>query len=557
MGELLYNGISLPERWPPQIMKPDSWDPMPVPYLMNPPGVIPIDVGRQLFVDNFLIEYTDLNRVFHRPVKFEANPILKPETEAEMSQFHCPVAAPFPDGCFYDPKDRIFKLWYMAGWFQGTALATSSDGIHWQRPELDVVRGTNLVLAPREDFYRDGVSVWLDHEAEDPTQRFKMYAFERQGKTGENLKNAGAFLLTSPDGVHWKWGGNIAKTRDNNTFFYNPFRKKWNFTIRRFGRAAPPWTENPWSSDPTVAKAGGTKRGRARTYWEGEDFQAALSDWEGAVFWLGADRLDTKRADYDIGRWPQIYKVDAVAYESLMLGMILVHYGPPNEVCAAGGFPKLTELQLAFSRDGFHWDRSCRETFIGARPHEKDSWERAYVHCAGGVCNVVGDNLHFYYAAFRGDESNRNPLSYWSGIYANGSTGLAILRRDGFASMEADENNEKKLLTRPLSFSGKHLFVNLDAPRGRLYAEACDLEGKPIEGFTRDNCIPISANSTKQLVSWKDGDSVESLVEKPIRLKFYMNNAKIYSFWVSKNRKGVSGGAIAAGGPGFSGYWDT
>ncbi|MEA3477784.1 MAG: glycosyl hydrolase family 32, partial [Bacteroidota bacterium] len=261
------------------------------------------------------------------------------------------------------------------------------------------------------------------------------------------------------------------------------------------------------------------------------------------------------RANYDIGREPQIYKVDAVGYESLMLGLIQPHYGPPNTVCAKGGFPKLTELQLAFSRDGFHWDRTCRETFIGAKPHEKDSWERGYIHSTGGVCNIVDDKLYFYYTAFQGDELNLNPLQHWNGLYANASTGLAVLRRDGFASMEADEE-EGILLTRPVRFSGKHLFVNMDGPGGRLYAEVCQQNGKPISGFTRDECLPISTDSTKQLVTWKDGDSLESLAGKPVRVKFYLTNSKIYSFWVSRNPDGVSGGATAAGGPGLTGNWD-
>ncbi|MEI8225576.1 MAG: glycosyl hydrolase family 32 [Bacteroidota bacterium] len=548
-GELLYNGIYLPAQWPPRYMKPDSFEPMPIPYLISPPEVIPIDVGRQLFVDNFLIEYTNLKREFHQPVKYEGNPVLKPETKVEMNQGFCPMAAPFSDGCFYDPKDKLFKLWYMAGWFDGTALVTSSDGINWERPKLDVVPGTNLVLAPRDDFRRDGLSVWLDHESKDPAERFKMYVYERKGKVGERLTPVGGFQLTSPDGIHWKWCGKIGETGDNSTFFYNPFRKQWVFTVRTAGRPAPPWDDDP--------KWGGGKSGRARSYWENNDFLAALERWEGydPVFWFGVDKLDPKHANYDIGSAPQIYKVDAVGYESLMLGLIQPHYGPPNEVCAKGGFPKLTELQLAFSRDGFHWDRTCRETFICAKPHEKDSWERGYIHSIGGVCNVVDDKLYFYYTSFQGNESNLNPLQYWSGLYANASTNLAVLRRDGFASMEATKEDEI-LLTRPVTFSGKHLFVNVDGPRGRLYAEVCQQDGKPVPGFTRDDCMPISTDSTKCLVEWKDKDNLESLAGKPVRLKFYLTNSKIYAFWVSQNSQGVSGGATAAGGPGLTGYWD-
>jgi hypothetical protein len=459
------------------------------------------------------------------------------------------MAAPFSDGCFHDPKDKLFKLWYMAGWYDGTALATSSDGIHWERPELDVVPGTNLVLAPKDNFRRDGLSVWLDHDANDPAERFKMYVYEREGKIGEKLNPVGGFQLTSPDGIHWKWRGKIGQMGDNSTFFYNPFRKQCVFTVRTVGRPAPPWADDPnWGSG---------LRGRARSYWENKNFLAALNGWDDydPVFWFGAGRLDHRRAGYNIGSEPQIYKVDAVGYESLIIGLILFHYGPPNEVCARGGFSKLTELQLAFSRDGFHWDRTCREIFIDTIL-KKDSWERAYIHSTGGVCNVVGDKLLFFYGAFREDQSNLNPLQYWSGMYANAATGLAILRRDGFASMDAGVK-EAILLTRPVKFNGKHLFINVEATRGRLYAEVCQLDGKPVLGFTSEDCKPISADNTKELVAWKYGNSLESFSGKSVRFKFYLTDSKIYSFWVSKNLQGASGGATAAGGPGLNGYWDT
>ncbi|MHC5165783.1 MAG: fibronectin type III domain-containing protein, partial [Planctomycetota bacterium] len=50
-GETLYNGIVLPQAWPPEY-GPVQYEPMPVPYLDDPPEVVLIDVGRQLFVDD-------------------------------------------------------------------------------------------------------------------------------------------------------------------------------------------------------------------------------------------------------------------------------------------------------------------------------------------------------------------------------------------------------------------------------------------------------------------------------------------------------------------------
>src|ERR1035437_2172583 len=44
-----------------------------------------IDVGRQLFVDDYVISETSLRRVFHKPRIHEASPVLKPETPLEMN----------------------------------------------------------------------------------------------------------------------------------------------------------------------------------------------------------------------------------------------------------------------------------------------------------------------------------------------------------------------------------------------------------------------------------------------------------------------------------------
>ena len=66
--EELYNGIRLPDVWPPRDMDDMSLSELPVPYLENRPDVALIDVGRQLFVDDFLIEENWLEKRFHQAV---------------------------------------------------------------------------------------------------------------------------------------------------------------------------------------------------------------------------------------------------------------------------------------------------------------------------------------------------------------------------------------------------------------------------------------------------------------------------------------------------------
>ena len=137
-----------------------------------------------------------------------------------------------------------------------------------------------------------------------------------------------------------------------------------------------------------------------------------------------------------------------------------------------------------------------------------------------------------------------------------GSIGLAILRRDGFASMDAGDT-EGTLTTRPLRFRGKHLFVNVDSKDGELLAEVVDDRGKVIAPFSKRNCIPVKADKTLQAVRWKRSDDLSKLAGKPVKFRFYLKKARLYAFWVSPERSGASHGYVAAGGPGFTGPVDT
>ena len=79
------DGIVLPDAWPPARTAAEvlSGEPMPLPYLQHPPPVIPIDLGRQLFIDDFLIESTTLTRSFHPPAPLAA-PVLTAEKPWEI-----------------------------------------------------------------------------------------------------------------------------------------------------------------------------------------------------------------------------------------------------------------------------------------------------------------------------------------------------------------------------------------------------------------------------------------------------------------------------------------
>jgi hypothetical protein len=526
--EVLYNGIQLPSPWPPKIEKLTD-EPMPVPYLANPPTVISIDVGRQLFIDDFLIEATDLQRTFHNPQAHPGNPVLKPDkpwektAEVEVDHQCCGAyAMPFSDGVWYDPNEKIFKMWYDAGALKGTCYAVSTDGVHWDKPSLDVLPGTNLVYLCR----RDSMTVWMDLEEPDPRYRYKMFWFKVPGKgdpTGIGTFN----YVASPDGIHW--GKILARSAiwdDRSTAFYNPFRKKWVASLRY----------------------GIQKVGRFRRYREADN-PIDIVTWKDAndnLPWCGSDRLDPVHPEYNFR--PELYNLDCVAYESLMLGFFSILRG---DALRDLGKPKRNEVFVGFSRDGFHWHRPFRQPFIGVSDRQGD-WNWGNVQSAGGGCLVVGDELYFYFSGRAGNGRVSKDEGIWD---ADGATGLAVLRRDGFASLDAG-SSEGFLLTRPVRFSGRFLFVNARV-NGELKVEVLDENEKPISGLTREDCLAVQGDKTLLPISWKNGKDLSGLNRKPIRFKFYLANAGLYSFWVSTDQGGASGGYVAAGGPGFTGPTDT
>src|SRR5207249_10848084 len=238
---------------------------------------------------------------------------------------------------------------------------------------------------------------------------------------------------------------------------------------------------------------------------------------------------------------PQLYNLDCVAYESVLLGLFSIWRGQPKDR------PKPNEVCAGFSRDGFHWHRPDHRALVPVSETPGD-WNWGNVQSAGGCCLVVGDQLYFYVSGRAGVKG-----SPASGVC---STGLATLRRDGFASMDAGAS-EGALTTRVVRFRGQHLFVNAAARGGELRAEILDKEGRTVEPFSIANCLPIKVDRTLQMVQWQRDNDLSALAGKPVRFRFSLTNSRLYAFWVSHSTSGASHGYVAAGGPNFKGTTDT
>lgn len=296
---------------------------------------------------------------------------------------------------------------------------------------------------------------------------------------------------------------------DRSTVFYNPFRKKWVYSIRSF-----------W-------------KGRARQYHECDDlFDGRIWEPSKAPKWLATDDKDL--SDPYIMMPPQLYNVDCVGYESIMLGMFQIHYGSENNFCEDRGIPKNTGLIPMYSRDGYNFSRPSRQTFLGSSMY-RGAWDRGYVQSVGGVTVIHGDELWIYYIGFAGDErcipqSEDDPRT---GVYMNGATGIAKLRRDGFVSL----CGKGEILTRPIEITEDKRSLHINAV-GNISVHILNLEQNEIA------VAEFSGDSTNARLCFSE-ETIKKLSTAPFRLRFEVDG-EIYSFGFA-DKVGAFGGAEAAG----------
>ncbi|MEE3370543.1 MAG: hypothetical protein VX346_14485 [Planctomycetota bacterium] len=135
------------------------------------------------------------------------------------------------------------------------------------------------------------------------------------------------------------------------------------------------------------------------------------------------------------------------------------------------------------------------------------------------------DELWFYYTSikYRASPENANEKV--------GAVCLAVLRRDGFVSIDASEK-DGVLTTQPFVLSGKTICVNANArATGRLFVEALDKAGSVMA-----TSHEIRGDHRRCDVHWAQGD-IATLKGNPVKLRFTLREAELHSFWVTGGSK--------------------
>ena len=432
----------------------------------------------QLFIDDDLIESVDgLQRIVNQPVRHHANPVLTYEKPWEGN---CVITW---GSVLYDEEEKLFKIWYevykkAGGPGEATILgyATSKDGVTWEKPELGLVdyrgsKANNLVFASKTSTI-DSPSILFDpHPTPECKYRMYWYSFEESGIRG----------ATSPDGLRWNLiEGILVNAGDRSSACYDPKRQKFLVITRIPGRGLR--TCGLWESE------------------DGKDFQ-----YFGEI--AAPDEGDPEKTEF--------YGMIYFPYAGLRLGFLEMFYVPLRKL----------NTQLIYSHDGLEWRRACdRQTFLDWGP--PGSWEQAWVTPSQNPPIRVDDKLYIFY-------QGRQTLHWAVAPFGHiGSVGLALLRVDGFVSLDA-QCEEGSVTTAPLMLEGATLHLNAFARPGAVTVEVLDLNGNPIESFTRADCIPLNmADRTDHAVAWQGNRSLGVLSGKAVRLRFSVQGAKLYSFWM-------------------------
>lgn len=104
-----------------------------------------------------------------------------------------------------------------------------------------------------------------------------------------------------------------------------------------------------------------------------------------------------------------------------------------------------------------------------------------------------------------------------------------LMRTDGFVSVNAPYAGGS-MTTVPFTYTGDHLVLNYaTSGAGEIRVELQDAEGNLLPGFSMEDCDMLIGDRIDGDVSWHGQKSLSRYIGKPVRLKFQMRDADIYS----------------------------
>lgn len=436
----------------------------------------PIDIGSrlELFVDNYLIESTtgDVARRLHQPTPGEVVLVTDKPWEGNT----CAYYTIFQDG-------DLYRMYYRGSHFdentrkathrEVTCYAESRDGIHWVRPELglfefDGSKANNIIL--------DGLGTHCFVAFKDENPEAPPGARYKGISSGVPGGQKGLYVFQSPDGIHWsliKEGPVITEGAfdSQNLAFWNPTTGLYHDYHRYF--------------------ADGVR-----------------------------DILTCTSRDFVHWTSPVPLRYTGAPKQHLYTNAIRVYRRAPH---ISIGFPtrflpehEQVEPVFMSSRDGVNFHRWNEPVIPRTAPADRDGNRSNYM--ANALLSLPGNDREYTVygteAYYTGPDSRLRRFTY---------------RVDGFVSVHAGTDGGT-LLTRSLTFDGDELVLNFaTGSKGSVEVELLTPDGATITGFDRSQAVPLDGDEIERPVAWKGSTSLAGLRGRPVKLRFHMTNADVYS----------------------------
>lgn len=468
-----------------------------------------VDIGSrvELFTDDWLIaEMKGVAIRLHRPVRRKTALRFDSPWDGAFAVFGTVVR----DG-------DLYRMWYRG---QATlrappvtCYAESNDGIHWRKPNLQLTEyadGSRPDLAPTRHnnivwrgVYSYNFTPFLDRNPNcKPEQRYKAVAnivpwmtqarwLKTEARQALAADNA-TCLFSSPDGIHWTMlASKVMPGFDSQTpTFWDSIRGEYRMYC---------------------------SHGHIRTM-----VSADLLRWTGAVSVLYDDAFRERRY-YSCAVMPYVRAPHLFIGLAARVGEGHPFLDKSSPFAAMGGkVAKIGahDIVLMTSRNGLHFRRHM-DAFL--RPgRDIHNWTGHSQFAMIGV-PPTGPVL---------SDATPTELSLYVGQhYSLPSAHVArfTIRTDGFSSVNAPYTGGE-FRTRPIIFEGSELLLNAStSATGSVRVEIQDTSGRPLDGYTLDECPDIYGDEVSRRVEWGNGAGLSQLAGRPVRLRFVLKDADLFS----------------------------
>jgi len=455
--------------------------------------IIDISSRLELFTDYFLIESMD-----NASLKLHA-----PIDKGVVMYFDKPWEGPFSAYCTVIKDGDLFRLYYRGLPTAGkdgrpderTCYAESQDGIHWSKPVLKIheVNGllnNNIILSDIAPVTHN-FSPFIDNRLDvNPKHKFKALG---------GIESSGLIPYVSEDGIHWT---NLQKEpvlRGRKSDFDSQNISFWSEEEQLYICYYRTWVTVDETQYRSVARV------------TSKDFINWTKPIEMVFGETPQEHLYTNQTS-PYYRAPHIYI--SIAARFMLNRQVLTDEEAKRLEVNPEYFNDCSDVILMTTRGGNSYDRTFMESFI--RPGiGLQNWVSRSNYPALNIVQTSPEEMSIYV-----NQDFAQPTAHLH-RYA--------LRIDGFTSVNAPYKGGE-MITKPIRFTGKELQINFaTSAAGYVKVEILDLNGNKIKGFELENAKEIIGNEIEKTVSWKGNPDLKKLNDKPVRLRFVMKDADLYS----------------------------